>query len=131
MNPLRRLTVLLRNGALWTVLLIGVLFTLLGALAFLVAAFFIWMSSLTSPAAAAAITGGTLIILAIVAGLIGGTILSRMRARQPSFVGSLGGTLGLAARVIAMAVRSDPRKALILSIVAGALAEYMTSERKK
>jgi hypothetical protein len=131
MNPLRRLTVLLRNGALWTVLLIGVLLTLLGALGFLVAAFFIWMSNLTSPAAAAAITGGTLIVLAIVAGLTGGAILNRMRARQPSFVGSLGGTLGLAARVIAMAVRSDPRKALILSIVAGALAEYMTSERKK
>jgi hypothetical protein len=131
MNPLRRLSALLRNAALWSGLLIAVLFMLLGALGFLIAGFYIWMSHLTSPSAAAAITGGALALLAILAGVIGGIVLSRMRARQPSFVGSLGGTLGLAARIIGIAVRSDPRKALILSIVAGALAEYMTSERKK
>jgi hypothetical protein len=131
MNPLRRVTALARNAALWSVMLAAVLFILLGALGFLIAGYYIWMSNMTSAAAAAAITGGTLLILAVAVAIIGGAILTRMRARQPTFVGSLGGTLGLAARLVAMAVRSDPRKAIILSIVAGALAEYMTSERKK
>jgi hypothetical protein len=131
MNPLRRMSALLRNAALWIGLAAAVLVMLMGALGFGIAAFYMWMAKLTSPAAAGGITGGALLVLAILTGVIGGIVLKRMRARQPSFVGSLGGTLGLAARIIAIAVKRDPRKAIILSIVAGALAEYMTSERRK
>jgi hypothetical protein len=36
----------------------------------------------------------------------------------------------MAGRLVGLLVRKDPKKALILSIIAGAVAEYISSERK-
>jgi hypothetical protein len=131
MNPLRRLSTLGRNAALWVALMVVVLAMLLAALGFLVAAFEIWLAQQTNPAEAAAITGAGLLVIAVLLGVIGNAVLKRSRARQQTMLAAMGGSLGLAARVIGIAVRNDPKKALILSIIAGAVAEYVASDRKK
>ena len=92
---------------------------------------FICLSRHTGEAAAAAITGAALLILAIIIGLAGGYTLKRIRRRQPSLLSEFGGTLGMAGHLAGFLVRKDPRKAMILSLVAGALAEYITGERKR
>lgn len=101
------------------------------ALGFLIAACYVWLTQRFGTAQAAAITGGTLLLLALILALAAGTVMSAMRRRQPPLFSEFGGTLRLGLRLIAMAVRRDPRKAIILSVIAGALAEYITAERER
>jgi hypothetical protein len=127
----RRASILLKSAALWAVLAVAVLCIVLAGIGFLITAFFIWLSRHTDSASAAAITGGVLLVLAITTGLAGGYVLRRSRRRLPSVFSEFGGTIAMAGRLVGFLVRKDPKKAMIISIVAGALAEYITSERKR
>ncbi len=127
----RRAGILVKSAALWAGVAIAVLCICLAALGFLIAGFFIFIARHTDAAAAAAITGGVMLGLAVVVGLAGGFVLRRMRQKQPSLISEFGGTVGLAGRLVGMIVRRDPKKALIVSLIAGALAEYVMSEKKE
>jgi len=117
-------------AALWGLFAVAVLCIALGGTLFLVAAFYIWLARLLPAAAAAAITGVVMLGLAVLTGWAGQAVLRRRRRAQPSLLAAFGGGLGLAARFLGLMVRNDPRKAIFLSVIAGALAEYITSDRK-
>jgi uncharacterized protein YneF (UPF0154 family) len=131
MNLSRRAGALLKSAALWIGVAIAVLCIALAGLGFMVTGFFIFVARHTDAASAAAITGGVLLVLALATGLLGGLFLSRMRRRQPSLLSEFGGTMGLATRIITALVSRDPKKAMIISLAAGALAEYIFSDKKK
>jgi len=131
MNLARRFGAMARSAALWAGLATMVLCIILAGLGLLVSAFFMLLARHLGDAPAAAITGGALLVLAVIVGLLGKAILARLRRKQPSLLAEFGGTLGLAIRVFGLVVRRDPKKALIISLVAGALAEYIMSEKKK
>jgi len=121
-----------RSVALW--LILGVLVTaiILCGFGFLVAAFYLWIGELVhNKAVAAAITGASVVVIAIVIGVIGAIIIKKTKQKRPGILAEFSGTIGLAGRLVGMMVRRDPRKAMIVSIVAGALAEFITSDRKK
>lgn len=126
-----RASAAVKNLALWTGLGIIVLVTTLGALGFLIAGFFIWADHYKGPAIAAAITGGVLLLLAIFIGILGSIILRKIKKPQPSMLAEFGGIAGTAGRIAGLLIRRDPRKSLILAIIAGAVAEYITSDNKK
>jgi len=130
MNISGRVNGVLRNAALWAGLGTAILFIALAGLGFLIAGFYIWLAGQMAHAPAAAITGGVLLLLSIATALIGGAVIRKTRARHPSFISEFGGTVGLAGRLVGLLVRKDPKKALILSAIAGALLEYITSEKK-
>ena len=87
--------------------------------------------TITTVEPAAAITGGALLVLALIIGLAGALMVRRNRRRLPSLLSEFGGTLALTSRLAMFMVRRDPKKAMIISLVAGALAEYIMSERKR
>jgi hypothetical protein len=117
--------------ALWTGLGIVVLTVVLAAIGFLVASLFIWIDHFKSDTVAAAITGGALLLAAILIGLIGRVILKKIKKPQPSLLAEFGGIAGTAGRIAGILIRRDPRKSLILAVIVGALAEYVTSDSKK
>ena len=131
MSLSRRVGILTKNAALWAGMALAVLCTALAGLGFLIAGLFIFIARHTGNASAAAITGGVMLLLAIIIGLTGGIVLNRMRREQPSLISELDGTIGLAGRLIGLLVRRDPKKAMIISIIAGALAEYIMTDRKE
>jgi cellobiose-specific phosphotransferase system component IIC len=98
---------------------------LLAALAFFIAAFFLWAAQHLGGAGAAAVTGGALLVIAVLVGIAGDVIQRRMRrqyqANQPSDLG----------RLVGLAARLGPKKAVILSVIVGAVAEYLAADRKK
>lgn len=117
-------------AALWGGVAVAVLCIALGGTGFLVVALFLGLLHFMPAVAAAAVTGSGTLLLAVIVAAIGAVMLRRRRRRQPSMLADFGGGLGLAARLVGLMVRKDPRKAIILSVIAGALAEYVTSERK-
>jgi hypothetical protein len=117
--------------ALWAGLAIVVLTIVLTAIGFLVASLFIWIDHYKPDAVAAVITGGALLLAAIVIFLIGRVILKKIKKPQPSLLAEFGGIAGTAGRIAGLLIRRDPRKSLILAVIAGALAEYVTSDSKK
>ncbi len=131
MNLARRTDILIKNAALRAGLGVGVLSIALGGVGFLIAAFFLWLRVHLGDAPAAAITGGVLLAMALLTGLVGSAILRRVRRRQPSLMAELGGTFGLAIRVIVVLVRRDPKKAMVISVLVGAVAEYLFGEKKR
>jgi hypothetical protein len=110
---------------------IAVLAISLAGLGFLTASLYVLMTRFFPPAGAAAITGAGLIILAMLIGAIGAGLLKRAKKRQPSLLSEFGGTLGLTTRLITMLVRRDPKKAIILATLSGAIAEYVLSDNRK
>jgi hypothetical protein len=126
-----RVNGVIRGIALWTALGIVILGVVLAAIGFLIAGGYIWLSHRMDHAAAAASLGGGLLAVAVLIALIGGAVIRKSRKRYPSLLTEFSGSIGLAGRLVAMLIRRDPKKALILSIVAGALAEYITNDRKK
>jgi hypothetical protein len=128
MSLARRATFIGKSAALWVFMTIAVLCVSLGALGFFVAAFVIWLSHYLGPAAGAAITG---VLLLMIACVIGGSfilILRRMRARQPSLLSETLGSFSFVLQFVTLIIRRDPRKAVLAALVAGALAEYFSSE---
>ena len=77
MNISGRISNAATRAAIWTGLGVVCLALLLTGLAFLIAGFYIWISHAISPAAGAAITGGGLLVLAILVVLIGGMVVMR------------------------------------------------------
>ncbi len=126
-----RVNAAVKGLALWAGLGLVVSAIALTALGFLIAGFFIWVEQYKSHAVAAAITGGALLGAAVIIGVIGSLILKKIKKPQPSIVSEFLGTAGIAGRIVGMLIRRDPRKSLILAVVAGALAEYITTDSKK
>ena len=117
--------------ALWAGLGIVVLTVVLTAVGFLVASLFIWIDHYRSDTVAAAITGGALFLAAIFIAILGRIILKKIKKPQPSILAEFGGMAGTVGRLAGLLIRRDPRKSLILAVIAGALAEYVTSDNKK
>ena len=131
MNITRRVNAVVRDILLWTGLGVGILFVALVCVGFLVASFYMWMSHLLAHSLAALVTAGAaLLLIGLMAG-IGGLLIRKTRKPQPRLLQEFSGTIGLGARMVSLLVRRDPRKAMIVSLVAGALAELITSERKR
>ncbi len=129
MNLARRAGFIGKSAALWVVMTIAVLCTALGALGFFTAAFLIWVGHYLGPAAAAAIAGVVLLLIACAIALTFTLILRHMRASQPSMASEAAGMLGLALRFATLTVKRDPRKAMLAALIAGAIAEYFSSGR--
>lgn len=127
----RRAGYLVKSAALWVGVAVAALCIALAGLGFLIAGFFIFIARHTDAASAAAITGGVMLVLAIGTGVIGGAYLKHQREKQPSLLAEFGGLAGLVGQLVGSLVRRDPKKAVIISMILGALAEYVTSERKK
>lgn len=125
---LSRLT---KHAALWVSLVTACLCLALAGLGFLVAGFYIWLAQHLNTAAAAAITGGALLALALVKFVAGGAMLKRYRQKKPSPFIELANSLNLVARLAAPLVRRDPKKAIIAALLAGALAEWLLGRTEK
>lgn len=130
MSLSRRTGLVLKGAALWAGMAVAVLCIVLAAIGFLAAAFVIWLAQHMNHALAAALTAGALLLLALIIGLGGALILRSNRLKLLSLRAEFGGTLAIA-RLAALWVRGDPKKAMILSLIAGALAEYVLGERKR
>jgi hypothetical protein len=120
----------IKHLALSAALGIVVLTVILTGLGFLAAALYITISQRFPPGQAAAMTGAALLAGAILIGAIGGVTLRKLKKPQPSMIAEFAGTFGLATRVIGMLVRRDPKKAVILAALSGAIAEYVMGDRK-
>jgi hypothetical protein len=125
-----RTSAAVKQFALWTMLCVISLAGIIAGAGFLVAAFFTWVSQHEGNAAAAGITGGGLLAITVIFGLIGGAVIKKLKKPQPGMLSEFSGLLVLGARLITMTIRRDPRKAIIVSAIAGALAEFITSERR-
>jgi hypothetical protein len=130
MNISGRIRSLLRGAALSAGVGAAFLAILLAGFGFMVAGLFIWLAQHLGVPLAAAATGGGLIIFALLFLAAGRAAIRKSRKRYPSLLAEFGGTIGMAGRLVGLLVRKDPKKALILSIIAGAVAEYISSERK-
>ena len=126
-----RVSAAVRELVLGAGLGITVLVTLFAGIGFLVAGFFLWIEQYKSIPVAAAITGGALLALAILIAAIGRAILKKMKKPQPSLLAEFGGIAGTVGRLAGFLIRRDPRKAMILAVIAGAVADYITSGDKK
>jgi protein-S-isoprenylcysteine O-methyltransferase Ste14 len=131
MNPARRLGSLVKRAALWAGAAALVLSIIITALGFLAAATFLELTRHTPPEIAAALTGAALLALALLVALIARATLKRLRAKQPPLLAEFGGAFGLATNLLIAIIRRDPKKALIVSLISGALAEYILSDRRK
>ena len=72
-----------------------------------------------------------LLLAAIIIGGLGRIVLKKIKKPQPSILAEFSGIAGTAGRIAGLLIRRDPRKSLILAVIAGALAEYITSDSKK
>ncbi len=110
---------------------IVVLCAILAGCGFLVAALYIAVAEHFPAAQAASITGAAIIALAILIGLIGAAILRKLKKPQPSMLAEFGSTVGLVTKLAGILVRRDPKKAVILAAVSGAIIEYVMGDRRK
>ncbi|HQT62927.1 MAG: hypothetical protein B7Z75_07585 [Acidocella sp. 20-57-95] len=129
MNFSRRFSALLQHYGLGLGLGVAVLIIGLSGLGFLIAAYFIWLTTHFAPAPAAAITGATLFILAALAAIIGARVIKAVKKPHASLFGDLS-MLSMGIKLASLLVRRDPKKAVILAAIAGAVAEYVLSEDK-
>jgi hypothetical protein len=126
-----RVEAAVKGLALWAGVGMAVLATALAGLGFLIAGFFIWVERHQPRDAAAAITGGVLLAMAIIIGIGGNIVLRKIKKPQPGMLAEFGGLAGTAGRLAGILIRREPRKAVILAVIAGAVAEYITSGDKK
>jgi hypothetical protein len=109
-------------------LALAVLGIVLAASGCFVAAFYLWVSPHLGTAAGAAVTGAALLVLAAFLALVGGALLRLMKRRPPRLLSELQNTIGLAAKLMLL---RDPKKALFVSLLAGALAEFILGPSRK
>ena len=126
-----RVNAAVKGLVLWAGLGLFLFAGVLTGLGFLITGFFIWVEQYKAPAAAAAITGVALFAAVLIIGLLGSFILKKLKKPQPSILAEFTGIAGTAGRIAGLLIRRDPRKSLILAVIAGALAEYITSDSKK
>jgi len=131
MNISARAGALLRHLALSASVGIAGLFIALAGLGFLIFAYYSWLQTHLPGEQAAAITGVTLLVIATAVSIIGLAIVKNLKKPQPSLLADFGGTLGLGLRLASLLVRKDPKKAIILATVAGAIAEYLLNDTKE
>ncbi len=131
MNITGRINAVVRDIALWIGLGIAILFVALIGIGFAVASFYMWVSHHMAHSLAALVTAGAALLLIAVLAVVGGAIIRKTKKPQPTMMQEFSNTLGMGARLVMLLVRKDPRKAMIVSLVAGALAELITSERRK
>lgn len=106
----------------WAVLSEAVLVLIVAALGFFAAGAYIWL---------ARHFGAALAALAIVTVFIGLAVQSHKRKKQRLVCEvELLGTLGLARRLTSSLVRRDPKKAILIALIAGAVGEYFTCGEK-
>jgi hypothetical protein len=126
-----RVSGFLTQLALSAALGIVVLAIVLTGFGFLVAALSVYVGQHFPPALAAAVTGGILIVFALLIAGLGSVILKKSKKKRPSLLAEFGSTFGLGTRLIGMLIRRDPKKAIILAAVSGAIAEYVMSDNRK
>jgi hypothetical protein len=131
MNLSARAGAMLRHLALSAGVGIAVLFIALAGLGFLIFAYYNWLLSHFPTEEAGAITGGTLILIAAATGILGQAIVKKLKKPQPSLLADFGGTLGIGLRLASLLVRKDPKKAIILATIAGAIAEYLLNDTRE
>jgi uncharacterized protein (DUF58 family) len=79
-------------------------------------------------AAATSITGGALLALAAAIWFAGNALLQKARRKQRAERAELIGTAALILRLASTLIRRDPKKAVILALFAGAVAEFLMGE---
>lgn len=131
MNISARANAVLRHLALSAGVGVAVLFIALAALGFLIFAYYTWLLTRFTVPPAAAITGATLIAIAIIVSAAGFAVVKKLKKPQPSMLADIGGTLGLGFKLASFVIRKDPKKAIILATISGALAEYLLSDTRK
>ena len=131
MNLARRASFLGKSVALWVTITMVVLCVALSALGLLIAAFIVWLSHLLGFAAAAAIAGAVLLVIAVIIMGVGAFVLRRRRTRLPSLTSEVLGMASLGMRMAAFVIRRDPSKAVLAAMLAGAVAEYFSRNRPK
>ncbi len=129
MSLARHVRFLCKSAALSASMAVMVLCLALGALGLLVAAFIIWLSHLLGMAAAVAIAGAVLLVMAFIVMGVARLALVRMQANQPSLAAEALGMFGFGLRMATLIIRRDPSKALLTAMIAGALAEYLSGKR--
>lgn len=127
--PLEFLAAPLRRAAMWGGFATAILAILLASIGFFTAALCVWLAQHLGAAAAIGLTGLALLLLALLLALTGNIVLGRMRRRAKARSSSLAGLLALALQLAGTLVRRDPKKALLLSALAGVLVEYLTAGR--
>lgn len=128
MSFTRRAGALARTAAVWGGFATVALCLVLAALGFLAAALFIWVAAHLGAAAAAALTGAALLLLALSAMLGGRMALNKLRRSAPGLFDDTLGTLSMLTSIVGLLVRQDPKRAILLSLLAGALTEYFTAK---
>jgi len=115
----------LRHAALWSTLATGVLCIVLAALGFFMAAVYLALAKPLGAAGAAALNGALLLLFAGLAAGLGALVLAAQRGRRPSTGDSLADTAQAALLMLSGLVRRDPKKALLMAALAGALTEFL------
>jgi hypothetical protein len=131
MNVTARIGAAVKGLALAIGLGIAVLVIALAGVGFLTAAFYLHFANLLGPIRAAAVTGGTLAVAALLVALIGAAVLKRSKKPQPGWLSDFSGAMGLGLRLATALVRRDPKKAMVIAAVTGVLAELIFSDGKK
>ncbi len=121
---------LLQRAILSVSLAASVLLLSLGGLGFLMAALFLWLEIRLGAPGAAAITGGTLILLALLTLAAGALILGRLRRRTPHLLTAAAESLASMTSLAGLLVRADPKRALLFALLAGAVTEYFATPDK-
>lgn len=116
----------LKSAALWVALALTVLCLVLAAFALLAVALFIFIDQHWGPAAAAAITALALLVIAGQVLIAGALILGRVRRRTPDLFGEAASTIAMLTSLANLLVRRNPKRAILVSLIAGALTEYFT-----
>lgn len=130
MGLIRLGAVVLKSAALWGALATIVLCLVLGAFAFLAAALFIWMAAHLGAAGAAALTAFLLLLLAGLVMIFGAITLARLRRRAPALFADPAAGIATITSLIALLVRRDPKRTLLLALLSGAVTEYFAATDK-
>jgi hypothetical protein len=126
MSLLRYAGFTLKSAAIWVGLGVAVLCLTLGAFGLLAVALFIFVAHHWGEAAAAAITAVALLLVAAQLVLAGAVFFHRVRRRTPDIFADAAGTIAMVTSIANMLVRRDPKRAILLSLLAGAVTEYFT-----
>lgn len=117
-----------KTATLWVTMVIALLCTALTALGLLAAALLIWLDHYFGLAPAVALTGALLLLVTLCIFIGFRLALKQMHNKAPSLGGNLFGMAAMAMRVALLAVRRSPRKAVVLAVILGALADYLTAK---
>ncbi len=99
---------------------------MLAAFGLLAVALFLFADQHWGAPAAAAITALALLLIAAQVLLAGALIFGRVRRRTPDLFGEAAGTIAMLTSIANIFVRRDPKRAILLSLLAGAVTEYFT-----